>query len=160
MADPHRPGGGEREFAANPALNRAIERAVDNGGTLHLLGLVSDGGVHSHIQHLVALLRLARSHGYRRIAWSCTPSPTAVTRLLIAGSASCAAEQAMAGVGVGHVGTVSGRYYAMDRDRRWERTQRAYEAIVHGRGSTPGRSRKPSAVPTQPGSLMSSFRRQ
>ena len=48
------------EFAANPALNRAIERAVDNGGTLHLLGLVSDGGVHSHIRHLIALLRLAK----------------------------------------------------------------------------------------------------
>src|SRR5215213_3770680 len=54
------------ELAANPALNRAIARAVDNGGTLHLLGLVSDGGVHSHIQHLIALLRLAKSHGLPR----------------------------------------------------------------------------------------------
>ena len=123
------------EFAANPALNRAIERAVDNGGTLHLLGLVSDGGVHSHIQHLVALLRLARSHGL--------PADRVVVHAFTDGRDTAPdsglgflheLEQAMAGVGVGHVGTVSGRYYAMDRDRRWERTQRAYEAIVHGSG--------------------------
>ena len=77
------------EFAANPALNRAIERAVDNGGTLHLLGLVSDGGVHSHIQHLVALLRLARSHGLpadRVVVHAFTDGRDTAP---IAGSASC-----------------------------------------------------------------------
>ena len=149
------------EFAANPALNRAIERAVDNGGTLHLLGLVSDGGVHSHIQHLVALLRLARSHGL--------PADRVVVHAFTDGRDTAPdsglgflhdLEQAMAGIGVGRVGTVSGRYYAMDRDRRWERTQRAYEAIVHGSGERARSARKPSAAPTQPGSPTSSFRRQ
>ena len=127
------------ELAANPAVNRAIERAVDNGGTLHLLGLVSDGGVHSHIRHLVALLRLARSRGLagdRVVVHAFTDgrdtapdSGRGFLRDL---------EQAMAGIGTGRVATVSGRYYAMDRDRRWERTQRAYEAIVHGAGERAG----------------------
>src|SRR5918994_3867706 len=100
------------EFAANPALNRAIERAVDNGGTLHLLGLVSDGGGHSHIAHLVALLRLARSRGLvgNRVVVHAFPdgrdtAPDSGLGFLHE------LEQAMAGVGVGHVGTVSGRYY-------------------------------------------------
>jgi 2,3-bisphosphoglycerate-independent phosphoglycerate mutase len=127
------------EFAANPALNRAIDRAVENGGTLHLLGLVSDGGVHSHIRHLVALLRLARSHGL--------PADRVVVHAFTDGRDTAPdsglgfmrdLERAMAAVGVGRVGTVSGRYYAMDRDRRWERTRRAYKAIVNGAGEHAG----------------------
>jgi 2,3-bisphosphoglycerate-independent phosphoglycerate mutase len=127
------------EFAANSALNRAIERAVDNGGTLHLLGLVSDGGVHSHIQHLIALLRLARSHGL--------PVNRVVVHVFTDGRDTAPdsglgflreLERAMADIGIGRVGTVSGRYYAMDRDRRWERTRRAYEAIVLGIGERAG----------------------
>jgi 2,3-bisphosphoglycerate-independent phosphoglycerate mutase len=127
------------EFAANPALNRAIERAVENGGTLHLLGLVSDGGVHSHIRHLVALLGLARSHA--------VPADRVVVHAFTDGRDTAPdsglgflrdLEQAMAAIGIGRVGTVSGRYYAMDRDRRWERTKRAYEAIVHGAGERAG----------------------
>jgi 2,3-bisphosphoglycerate-independent phosphoglycerate mutase len=127
------------EFATNPALNRAIERAVANGGTLHLLGLVSDGGVHSHIEHLVALLRLARAHGLAadRLAVHAftdgrDTAPDSGLGFLHD------LEQVMAGIGVGRVGTVSGRYYAMDRDHRWQRTQRAYDAIVHGRGERAG----------------------
>jgi 2,3-bisphosphoglycerate-independent phosphoglycerate mutase len=127
------------ELAANPALNRAIERAVENGGTLHLLGLVSDGGVHAHIQHLIALLRLAKSRGL--------PADRVVVHAFTDGRDTAPdsglgflreLERAMAGIGVGRVGTVSGRYYAMDRDHRWERTQRAYDAIVHGSGERAG----------------------
>src|SRR4051812_32533309 len=121
------------ELAANPALNRAIERAVDTDGTLHLLGLVSDGGVHSHIQHLIALLRLAKSRGL--------PADRVVVHAFTDGRDTAPdsglgfvrdLEPAMAEIGVGRVGTISGRYYAMDRDHRWERTQRAYDAVVHG----------------------------
>jgi 2,3-bisphosphoglycerate-independent phosphoglycerate mutase len=127
------------ELAANPALNRAIERVADNGGTLHLLGLVSDGGVHSHIQHLIALLRLARSRGL--------PAERVVVHAFTDGRDTAPdsglgflrdLERAMAEIGAGRVGTVSGRYYAMDRDRRWERTRRAYDAIVLGVGERAG----------------------
>jgi 2,3-bisphosphoglycerate-independent phosphoglycerate mutase len=127
------------ELAANPALNRAIERAVENGGTLHLLGLVSDGGVHSHIQHLIALLRLAESRGL--------PGDRVVVHAFTDGRDTSPnsglgfirdLERAMAGTGGGRVGTVSGRYYAMDRDHRWERTERAYDAIVDGSGERAG----------------------
>jgi 2,3-bisphosphoglycerate-independent phosphoglycerate mutase len=127
------------EFAANTALNRAIERAVENGGTLHLLGLVSDGGVHSHIRHLAALLQMAAAHGL--------PADRVVVHAFTDGRDTAPdsglgvlrdLQQAMTVIGVGRVGTVSGRYFAMDRDRRWERTQSAYEAIVHGAGERAG----------------------
>ena len=123
------------EFAANFALDAAIDRALTTGGTLHLLGLVSDGGVHSHVRHLVALLRLAGARGLPRdrvVVHAFTDgrdtSPHGGMEYL------ADLEAAMAETGVGRIGTVSGRYYAMDRDRRWERTRRAYDAIVHGIG--------------------------
>jgi len=127
------------EFAANPALNRAIERVVDNGGTLHLLGLVSDGGVHSHIVHLIALLRLTKSHGLaadRVVVHAFTDGRDTAPDSGLGFLREL--ERAIADIGVGRVGTVSGRYYAMDRDRRWERTRRAYEAIVLGIGELAG----------------------
>jgi 2,3-bisphosphoglycerate-independent phosphoglycerate mutase len=123
------------EFAANPAFNAAIDRVLANGGSLHLLGLVSDGGVHSHIRHLEALLRLAHDRGL--------PAERVVVHAFTDGRDTSPhggkgyireLEQAMAEIGVGRIGTVSGRYYAMDRDRRWERTRAAYDAIVHGIG--------------------------
>ncbi len=123
------------ELAANPALNGAIGHALENGGTLHLLGLVSDGGVHSHIRHLEALLRLTSARGL--------PADHVVVHAFTDGRDTPPdsglgfirdLERAMVDIGAGRVGTVSGRYYAMDRDRRWERTQKAYDAIVHGRG--------------------------
>ncbi len=123
------------EFAANPALNRAIDRALASGGTLHLLGLLSDGGVHSHIRHLEALLRLAHACGL--------PADRVVVHAFTDGRDTSPhgglgyvreLEQAMADIGVGRIGSVSGRYYAMDRDRRWQRTREAYDAIVHGLG--------------------------
>jgi 2,3-bisphosphoglycerate-independent phosphoglycerate mutase len=123
------------EVAANPALNAAIDRALASGGTLHLLGLVSDGGVHSHIRHLEALLRLARARGLsgdRVVVHAFTDGRDTSPRGGLGYLAEL--ERAMAAVGAGRVGTVSGRYYAMDRDRRWERTRLAYDAIVHGLG--------------------------
>jgi 2,3-bisphosphoglycerate-independent phosphoglycerate mutase len=123
------------EFAANPALNGAIDRALATGGTVYLLGLVSDGGVHSHIDHLKALLRLARTRGL-------LPEQVVVHAFTDGRDTSPLGghgfieelEKSMAEIGVGRVGTISGRYYAMDRDRRWERTRKAYDAIVHGIG--------------------------
>src|SRR5215203_5904295 len=123
------------ELAANPALNGAIQRAVDNGGTLHLLGLVSDGGVHSHIKHLIALLRPAKSRGLlpgRVVVHAFTDGRDTAPDSGLGFLRDL--ERAMASIGIGNVGTVSGRYYAMDRDHRWERTKLAYDAIVNGSG--------------------------
>ena len=123
------------ELAANPTLTAAIDRALVNGGRLHLLGLVSDGGVHSHIRHLEALLRLARARGLH--------SDRVVVHAFTDGRDTSPhgglgfideLEIAIAAIGAGHIATVSGRYYAMDRDRRWERTRQAYDAIVLGIG--------------------------
>jgi 2,3-bisphosphoglycerate-independent phosphoglycerate mutase len=122
-------------FFANPALVAAVEQAKESGGHLHLLGLVSDGGVHSSDRHLRALLRLARERGLdgdRVVVHAFTDgrdtSPTG-GRAFVG-----ALEREMERLGVGAIATVSGRYYAMDRDKRWERTKRAYDAIVKGRG--------------------------
>ncbi|MFT4037512.1 MAG: 2,3-bisphosphoglycerate-independent phosphoglycerate mutase [Thermomicrobiales bacterium] len=123
------------EFAANPVLNDAMDRVSGGGQTLHLVGLVSDGGVHSHLRHLAALLQLAAAKGLaadRVVVHVITDGrDTAPT-----GGLGFVAEvqAAMAGAGVGRIGTVSGRYYAMDRDRRWERTRLAYDAMVNGLG--------------------------
>ena len=108
--------------AAAPALRRA-------SGRLHLLGLVSDGGVHSSMDHLRALIELAARRGACRTSCS-TPSPTAATRPRTRGG-GYVAEVESAGTAA-RVATVSGRYYAMDRDRRWDRTKLAYDAIVDG----------------------------
>ena len=123
------------EFAANPTLNGAIDRALASGGSLHLLGLVSDGGVHSHIRHLEALLRLASVRGLppeRVVVHAFTDGRD--TSPLSGFGFITDLEKSMEEIGVGRIGTVSGRYYAMDRDRRWERTRTAYDAIVHGIG--------------------------
>lgn len=125
------------EFFANPVLGAAADRAREGGGRLHLLGLFSDGGVHSHIEHLFALVELALRRGltWERLALHCfldgrDVPPACAERYFEALGARFGAE------GLARVATVSGRYYAMDRDRRWDRTRRAYEAIVHGRGLT------------------------
>ena len=116
-------GGG---FFANPVLRDACARGRE--AALHLMGLVSDGGVHSHLRHLEALLELARRERVERVFVHAftdgrDTSPTAGAGYL---------------EGLPGVATVCGRYYAMDRDRRWDRTQRAYDAIVHGRGRRAG----------------------
>jgi 2,3-bisphosphoglycerate-independent phosphoglycerate mutase len=119
------------EAASNPALRTAFAVAEGRGGTLHLMGLVSDGGVHSHVEHLEALLALCRERGVRPVVHVFldgrdTPPNSGlgfVERLL--------PHVESAG---GRIATVSGRYYAMDRDGRWDRIQKAYDALVLGEG--------------------------
>ncbi|MBM3270989.1 MAG: 2,3-bisphosphoglycerate-independent phosphoglycerate mutase [Candidatus Sericytochromatia bacterium] len=119
------------DFFQNPVLRAAMEHARRRGTALHLLGLISDGGVHSHEEHVYALLRMARDLQVGTV-WvhaftdgRDTP-PTAgieYVRQL---------EARLSEIGCGRVATVSGRYYAMDRDKRWERTRRAWAAMVLG----------------------------
>jgi 2,3-bisphosphoglycerate-independent phosphoglycerate mutase len=120
-------------FFANEVLAGAMERARERGAALHLLGLVSDGGVHSHIRHLEALLEMAAAKGLARVCVHAfldgrdTPPRSGaghIRRL----------EEAMARLGVGSIATVCGRYYAMDRDNRWDRVALAWQALVDGRG--------------------------
>jgi 2,3-bisphosphoglycerate-independent phosphoglycerate mutase len=115
-------------FFANEALVGAFARALERGGDVHLLALVSYGGVHSHIDHVRALLDLARRQGMEERTWlhaftdGRDVSPTS-------------AVQDLAELPADRIATVAGRYYAMDRDQRWERTQLALDAIVEGKGS-------------------------
>jgi 2,3-bisphosphoglycerate-independent phosphoglycerate mutase len=119
------------EFFRHPLLVEAMEHA--RGGQLHLMGLLSDGGVHSHQEHLYALLRMARQMAVRRVFVHAfldgrdTPPTSGVGFLE-------RLRQQMRTIGVGAIATVSGRYYAMDRDKRWERTGKAYAAMVTGEG--------------------------
>lgn len=120
-------------FFANPVLIEHIDAAVSRGRTVHLMGLVSDGGVHSHIDHLVALVKLAAERGAQRIRIHAfldgrdTPprSGAGYVRSL---------EERIARFGSARVATVMGRYYAMDRDNRWDRVERAWQALVLGEG--------------------------
>jgi 2,3-bisphosphoglycerate-independent phosphoglycerate mutase len=120
-------------FFENPALVGAFDRAKERGTNVHLLGLVSYGGVHSHIGHLRALLELARRQGVdeRTFIHAFTDGRDVSPHSAVHDLAELPQEQ---------ISSVSGRYYAMDRDKRWERTERAVEAIVDGRpvwGQTP-----------------------
>jgi len=116
-------------FERHPLLLEAIERGREH--QLHLMGLVSDGGVHSHIQHLFALLRMAAEKKVSRVFLHCfsdgrdTP-PTSGQDYLRQ------LQQKLREYGVGRIASVGGRYYGMDRDNRWPRIERAYRAIVHG----------------------------
>jgi 2,3-bisphosphoglycerate-independent phosphoglycerate mutase len=118
-------------FFENEALVSAFRRARERGGDVHLLGLVSYGGVHSHIDHLRALLQLAQREGMADRTWihaftdGRDVSPTSAVHDL----AELPDER---------IATISGRYYAMDRDQRWERTQLALDAILHVRGGVEG----------------------
>jgi 2,3-bisphosphoglycerate-independent phosphoglycerate mutase len=118
-------------LATNPVIQRAFARLEESGGTLHLMGLVSDGGVHSHLSHLLALLRYCGERGvgpalHVFLDGRDTPPDSGLGYLH-----QLLPELERVG---GHVATVSGRYYAMDRDRRWDRIARAYDAIVCRRG--------------------------
>ena len=120
-------------LAVNAPLAALLDSCVRGGRALHLVGLVSDGGVHAHERHLHALVRLAARRGVDRVfAHAVTDGrDTAPT----GGAAHLAAlERCCAAAGVGQVATVCGRYYAMDRDHRWDRTRRAYEAMTRGVG--------------------------
>ena len=121
------------EFYANAELLAAARGARERGATVHLLGLLSDGGVHAHIRHLDALLELAAREGVERVAIHAfldgrDTSPTGGAGYLAEAQAMCARH------GRGRVASVVGRYDAMDRDQRWERTRVAYDLLVHGVG--------------------------
>src|SRR5574344_1892579 len=122
------------EFFKNETLKKAIENVKKNNSSLHLMGLVSDGGVHSHINHLFALLELAKQNNIEKVYVHAfldgrdTPPTSAVEYLK-------QLENKMKELGVGKIATVSGRYYAMDRDKRWDREKLAYDAMVNGIGN-------------------------
>jgi len=115
-------------FFENPALVSAFQRAHDRGGDVHLLGLVSYGGVHSHIEHLRALLELGEREGMSDYTWihAFTDGRDVSPTSAVADLAELPQER---------IATVAGRYYAMDRDQRWERTDRAFGAICLGEGA-------------------------
>jgi len=120
------------EFQKNPAIVQAMQRAREAGRQLHLFGLVSDGGVHSHQEHLYALLRTAREYHVDRVFVHAFMDGR--DTLPTSGAGYIAAlEQKMREYGVGKVATINGRYYAMDRDKRWERERKAFDAMVHGK---------------------------
>ncbi|HSH74584.1 MAG TPA: 2,3-bisphosphoglycerate-independent phosphoglycerate mutase, partial [Longimicrobiales bacterium] len=116
-------------FAAHLGLDGVVHRLADRGGTLHVIGLVSDGGVHSHLRHLSALLdqlpEESRVHVHC-LADGRDTSPTGGSGYLSEVEAICARSERW------RIATVTGRYWAMDRDKRWERTQRAYDLIARG----------------------------
>jgi 2,3-bisphosphoglycerate-independent phosphoglycerate mutase len=115
-------------IAGNPALNALADRLLANGGSLHLIGLCSDGGVHSHVDHLGGLLQWAAARGLSDVCVHVitdgrdtppTSAPTYVARV----------EELIQQAGVGRIATLCGRYWAMDRDNRWERTEKAYRLL-------------------------------
>jgi len=120
-------------FFQNPAYLEAMENCREWGSALHLMGLLSDGGVHSHNTHLYALLRMAKEQGIEKVYVHCFLDGRDVPP----SSGKHYVEQLQAKIqqlGVGEIATVMGRYYAMDRDKRWDRVQRAYNAIACGEG--------------------------
>ncbi len=123
----------EGEFFGNETFLNAINHVKEKNSSLHIYGLLSDGGIHSHIQHLFALLELAKEkqvekvyvHGFldgRDVG------PTSAEEYLVA------LEEKMNSLGTGKLASISGRYYAMDRDQRWERVEKTYRAMVYGEG--------------------------
>ena len=123
----------EGDMDKNPALLKAMENAKENGKALHLMGLLSDGGVHSHNTHLYALLEMAKRQGLEKVFVHCfmdgrdvppSSGKDYVKELM----------EKLQEIGVGKIATVMGRYYAMDRDNRWERVEKAYAAMVYGEG--------------------------
>jgi len=123
------------DFFSNPTLIGAIDHARSSGGNLHLMGLFGPGGVHAHEDHLHGLLELARRQAFDRVYLHLFLDGRDVLPRSALGFLDTL-EAAIERTGVGKVATVSGRYYAMDRDKRWERTGLAYDAIVNGRGQT------------------------
>ena len=123
----------DKEFFKNEALLKAMKNAKENNTSLHLMGLLSNGGVHSHIDHLKGLLQFAKQEGLQKVYVHAfmdgrdvppTSGKEFITEI----------EDYMKEIGVGEIATVSGRYYAMDRDKRWERIELAYNAMVLGKG--------------------------
>ena len=120
------------DFFTNPALVSAMENARTHA--LHLIGLVSDGGVHSHNTHLYALIEMAKRFGVERVFVHCLMDgrdvpPTSGVEFIKQ------LEAKLGEIGVGKIATISGRYYGMDREKRWERVEKAYAAMVYGEGN-------------------------
>ena len=122
------------EFYKNEELLAAMENCKKNNSDLHLFGLLSDGGVHSHISHIYGLLEMAKKNGvsnvYVHAFLDGRDTPPASAKGFVE-----TLENKMAEIGVGKVASLSGRYYAMDRDNRWERVGKAYDAMVYGEGN-------------------------
>jgi 2,3-bisphosphoglycerate-independent phosphoglycerate mutase len=123
------------DFFSNKVLTGAFEHALTNGSSLHLMGLLSDGGVHSHIKHLFALLKMAKDAGLEKVFVHAFLDGRDVPPRC-AGEYITRTEDMMRTLGTGKIATISGRYYGMDRDNRWERVQLAYDALVFGKGLT------------------------
>ena len=120
-------------FFENPALLNAVKNCKENDSALHMFGLLSDGGVHSHNTHLYGLLELAKKNDLKKVYVHCVldgrDTPPASGRDFVADL-----EAKMAEIGVGKVASVMGRYYAMDRDFAWDRNKKAYDMMTVGEG--------------------------
>ena len=119
------------DFFENPALNAAMDSAKESGKALHLMGLLSDGGVHSHNTHLYALLEMARRKGLAKVYVHAILDGRDVPPESGKGYVQQLQDK-LTELGIGQIATVTGRYYAMDRDNRWERVEKAYAAFVYG----------------------------
>lgn len=121
------------DFYTNEALVGACDNCRKHGSKLHLIGLLSDGGVHSHINHLYALLELAKKQGVDKVYVHCLMDGRDVSPTSGAGFVR-ALQEKMTEIGVGHVASVVGRYYLMDRDNRWERVEQGFNCVTAGKG--------------------------
>ena len=123
------------DFFKNQALLDGMENVKKNGSDLHLYGLLSNGGVHSHITHLFGLLEMAKKEGVENVYVHCfldgrDTAPTSGKEFIEE------LEDKMKEIGVGKIASISGRYYAMDRDNRWDRVEKAYKVLTTGEGET------------------------
>ncbi|HWR37919.1 MAG TPA: 2,3-bisphosphoglycerate-independent phosphoglycerate mutase [Patescibacteria group bacterium] len=121
------------DFFTNSVLGQVMEQAKAGGGALHLMGLLSDGGVHSHNTHLYALVAMAKTYGLERVYIHAFMDGRDTPPSSGAGYVA-ELEAELARTGVGKIATVSGRYYAMDRDKRWDRVEKAYAVLAYGEG--------------------------
>ena len=123
----------EGAIRKNPAIVGAVENCVKNGSALHLMGLLSDGGVHSHIEHLFGLMEMAKDMGVEKIYVHAFLDGRDVPPTSGAEYMEKLAQETQR-IGAGKVATVMGRFYAMDRDNAWDRVEKAYAAMVYGEG--------------------------
>lgn len=121
------------DFFENEAMKTAVQNAIDNGTSLHLMGLMSNGGVHSHNSHIWAIVELAKKMGLEKVYLHCIMDGRDVPPTSGKDFVAEAIEK-LNEIGVGKVATVVGRYYAMDRDNNWDRVKKAYDALVFGEG--------------------------
>ena len=121
-------------FFENPAYVRAMDACREHDSSLHLMGLLSDGGVHSHLEHLFALMKMARDRGLEKVYIHAFLDGRDVSPAAGADFVTRTVEKCRE-LGVGKIATVMGRFYAMDRDKRWDRVEAAYDAMVYGEGA-------------------------